>query len=114
MILLMALGLSACSKETESTINTFGLPQYDKGTYQLAGENQFNLLGTTKEDFVSYVNLVKQEGYTYSEDGLNCSEEMAIEMDFWQGKKDGSIVTIHLMIDLNTSTNYIRVNKSAE
>lgn len=111
LVILLVLCLTACSGKAKVDVDTFGLPAYDSAICEVEKENKFNLLNTTKEDFVAYVELLRQEGYTFYYEGDNLTEETAIDMDFWQGKKDDVVVNVYLMIDLETMTNYVSVTK---
>ena len=114
LVFALFLTFSACRSKNSEDSEPLGLPKYDNGTYEVVDEDHLKIYKVTKDDFLKYIDLLKENGYVFNSPSDETSEETMLKYDFWQGKKDNVNIVVFLMLDTNTLTNYISVSKSVE
>ena len=97
-----------------SIIKRFGLPEYKEDSlYALLEIDKIGIMNVTNEDVRAYVKILKQAGFTYVPlNGYNTEEE-ALNMNLWDGKKGNMTVKLMLMReDLWSGRNNLEIKKS--
>lgn len=110
--------LAACgstgTEQTQDPASTLGLPTFDRGVAELVSDNKMYIHDITAADFEPYIQFLQENGFTYNcVDSKQTPEDVLIKNQMWQGKKDDVAITVFLMLDIQSMSNYISVEKVA-
>lgn len=103
LVLLLLISLCSCGKKGPD------LPIYNGIAYEQKDDNTYIIPGIVGSDFDAYLDLLRENGFTFTPSEFFATEEEAMAMDLWQGSKDDLSINVWLMFKLS-GEQYLEVN----
>lgn len=104
LALSLLLCLFACGKKD------IGLPVYNNIPYEQEDDDTYIIPGIKGEDFDAYLELLRENGFTFTPSEALPTEEEAMAIDLWQGGKDDLNISVWLMLNPFTGEQHLEVN----
>ena len=103
LALILLFSFCACGKKGPD------LPVYNGIDYEEKDDNIYIIPGITDSDFDAYLELLRENGFAFFSSDALPHEEEAVNMYLWQGAKGDMEITVLLMVDPATWTQYLEI-----